>query len=204
MAVSNETRSEVQDRISRLLEQYGKDYNFTLLLAEYPDVAKPTFYRWVNKIHSSGVPGQNAIRKARKRVKHKTKKEDIKTVHQQAALAVVEQLPTPPTVHETHGMSLDQVAVELNRCIDNANKVVEYAKREDGQVRNAKLLLTASEHLRRTIETSARLMEMLWDIKRTEQFHQAIFRRLKERDPAFVELILNDLKQLNIDWGIDV
>ena len=204
MAVGNDTRDEVQARIAKLLEQYGKDYNFTLLLAEYPDVPKPTFYRWINKIHSSGVPGQNAMRKARKRVKRKAKKDNIQAVHQQVAVEVIEHLPATPTVQETHGMSLEQVALELNRCIENANKVVEYAKREDGKVRNAKLLLTASEHLRRTIETSARLMEMLWDIKRTEQFHQAIFRRLKERDPAFVELILSDLKQLNIDWGIDV
>ncbi len=208
MAASKELKEQAQKEISALLEKYGKDGDFGTLYKKYSDeVPKSTFYRWVRSISASGVPAQKALRKAKKRVVRKAKKKNIKTKPELSLVVsqeVVEVLPMVPDASDIAGVSLTEMSRKLSWCMSELERIIEYSKSKDGSIRNAKMMMQAIEGIRRTIDSTTRLMEMLWDIRRTEQFHTAIFNRLKARDPEFVELILADLKQINADWGIQL
>ena len=208
MAVNKELRAEVQAEIARLLEKYGRNYNFGDLYRKYEgQITQTTFYRWVKQIDDSGIPAQKAIRKAKKRVARKAKKRGITdkpALSTEVATEVVEVLPAIPDASDIAGVSLTDMSRKLGWCMSELEKIIEFTKRKDGGIRNPKMQMQAIEGLRRTIDSTTRLMEMLWDIRRTEQFQQAIFNRLRERDPELVELILADLKRLNADWGIQL
>lgn len=208
MAVSKELKNKVQSEISGLLVKYGNDVDFSVLYKKYTDqVPQSTFYRWTKAIHASGVPAQKAIRTAKKRANRKSAKKKTATkkyLARAAAAEVVEALPLAPDASIITGLTLNQMSEKLSTCMNELESLMAHAKNSEGKIRNARLLMQAIEGTRRTIDSSTRLMEMLWDIRRTEQFHKAIFNRLKERDPAFVELILTDLRQINKDWGIQV
>ena len=207
MAVNKELRAEVQTEIAHLLEKYGRNYNFGDLYRKYEGrITQTSFYRWVKQIDDSGIPAQKAIRKAKKRVARKAKKKNIKTkpaLAAEVATEVVEVLPAIPDASDIAGVSLTEMSRKLGWCMSELEKIIEFTKRKDGGIRNPKMQMQAIEGLRRTIDSTTRLMEMLWDIRRTEQFHRAIFNRLKERDPEFIELILTDLKQISKDWGFE-
>jgi hypothetical protein len=53
----------------------------------------------------------------------------------------------------------------LISCVQAAQDVMRHARKEDGSVRLPKTLMHASEHLRRTLETTARLHESIGDQK---------------------------------------
>ncbi|HFE38744.1 MAG TPA: hypothetical protein ENK06_10075 [Gammaproteobacteria bacterium] len=208
MAADKALRDEIQAEIAHLLEKYGRNYNFGDLYRKHKDqVAHTTFYRWVKQIDDSGIPAQKAIRKAKKRVARKAKKRGITdkpALVAEVATEVVEVLPAIPDASDIAGVSLTDMSHKLGWCMSELENIIEFTKRKDGGIRNPKMQMQAIEGLRRTIDSTTRLMEMLWDIRRTEQFHRAIFNRLSERDPELVELILADLTQLNADWGIQL
>ncbi len=208
MAASKELRNQVKQEISALLEKYGKGYDFSGLYKRYSEqIPKTTFYRWVRVINGSGVPAQKALRKARKRAAHKAKKQGIAdkpALATEVAEEVIKVLPLVPDASDIVDVSLTEMGRKLGWCMAELEKIIEYSKSKDGKIRNAKMQMQAIEGLRRTIDSATRLMDLIWDIRRTEQFHRAIFNRLRERDPELVELILGDLKRLNADWGIQL
>ena len=208
MAVNKALRAEVQAEIARLLEKYGRNYNFGDLYRKYEGrITQTTFYRWVKQIDDSGIPAQKAIRKAKKRVARKAKKRGITdkpALATEVATEVVEVLPAIPDASDIAGVSLTDMSRKLGWCMSELEKIIEFTKRKDGGIRNPKMQMQAIEGLRKTVDSVTRLMDLIWDIRRSQQFHQTIFNRLRERDPELVELILADLKRLNADWGIQL
>ena len=70
----------------------------------------------------------------------------------------------------------------LNQCVAAADQVIAFARTSEGAVRNSKLLLSASEHLRRCLETAARVTETMMRAERVERFHAVIIEEIgKER-----------------------
>lgn len=208
MAVSKELKEQAKKDIFDLLEKYGRDGDLPGLYLKYKDdIPKSTFYRWIRDVHASGAPVQKALRKAKKRVAKKARKKGIKEkadIVVEVAGEVVDALPVVPDAEDIAGVGLTEMSRKLAFCMTELERIIEYSKNAEGKIRNAKMMMQAIEGLRRTIDSTTRLMEMLWDIRRTEQFHKAIFNRLRERDPEFVELVLADLKQINADWGIQI
>ena len=206
MAVSKKVKTTCQDEIFALLEKYGKNADFASLYRKYSnDIPQSTFYRWVKKTHDSGIPARRAIKKARRRVKRKARDKGITDKSQLAdtvSAEVVEVLPILPVSSDIVGISLLEAGKKLNNCIIEMESVIAYAKKEDGSIRNVRLLLQGAEGLRRTIDSAAKLSEALWDVRRTEQFFTALFNQLRHRDPELIELVLSDLKQINKDWGL--
>lgn len=192
--------------MARLLERYGTNYDWTELRAKYPSVSKPTFYRWLKKLHTSGVPAQNALRKARKQVKRAAKRAgSVGAANEKMARQLHDQLPVAPSVEDLCRVSMPELIACIKECIDDAQRLKRHAQAADGdKIRNARLYLNASEQLRKCIETATRLSETMYEIQRVETLFNVFFERVKSRDPEVVKLILEDLRRLNCELGIQV
>jgi len=118
-------------------------------------------------------------------------------------MAAKDQLPEVVRPDDiTGGTGFMSIVGRIQSCIQHAEKIVAYCEMDDGKIRNPKLYLIASRHILEAMKAAANISHQLMDAQRLEQFHQAIFNRLKERDPVLVEQILDDLDQLNREWGV--
>jgi hypothetical protein len=87
-----------------------------------------------------------------------------------------------------------------------AKQVTAYARTEGGEVRNAKLLVTASEHLRRSIETASRLYDSIVAVQRIDQFNNELLTAIEavhEEFPEAAELIIRRTRALADRWLLD-
>ena len=81
-------------------------------------------------------------------------------------------------------------------------ELVRHARHaETGGVRNSKLMLAASESIRRTIETIARVNDSLEQSRQLEAYHAAIFDMLKLEAPETAERVLMRMRQINAAWA---
>jgi len=74
---------------------------------------------------------------------------------------VAERLPARVGPTEVMGGSAIQVIERLKQCLKTADDLMANARRPEGTMRNAKLLLGTSEHLRRSLETATRIAEAM-------------------------------------------
>lgn len=196
--------------------QDGAVESWEALRATFPEVATTTFYRYVALVKKHGVPPPSPkqrgnARETKRQLKIKARAPPKETIplEEEVAVADAEVLPlrllegTIPTLNEVMGFGLFDVARKLEKCIATAERVMEVCTKDDS-ISNPDLLLRASNHLRQSVESSAKIMEMAWDVKRTEAFHYAIFRRIKDRDPELVKLILEDLRAVSLEMGMVV
>jgi DNA-binding FadR family transcriptional regulator len=78
---------------------------------------------------------------------------------------------------------------------------MRYARRDDGQPRVPMLLLRASEHLRKSLDTACRIQQACMELSQVERFHEAIIQAVAEESPAAAEKILARIGQIATEWG---
>jgi hypothetical protein len=81
------------------------------------------------------------------------------------------------------------LVVHLRQCIDIAEQVIAHARKEDGTVKNAKLLVTGGESLRRCMETAIKLQSAIRDIQQVDTLHAAIIDEIAKESPECAERI---------------
>ncbi len=122
---------------------------------------------------------------------------------QVAQQVMATSLPRVPRVEDTAGLGGTVPVIEqLGDCIRAAQQVMAYARHADGSVRSAKILLSAAEMLRRSLDTAVKLQQALMDVAQTERFHTAVIETIKDESPATAERLLVRLQQLNASWGL--
>lgn len=203
--IAGDRKKEIKQRIVEALAQYGRQYDFAQLLAECPDVPKSSFYRWVRQLQASAAPAEEARAAATAGVA-----QDVQVLGSEAAVVdrdlqlIAQEMPEVPTAAALTGLNMGQISGRLRGLLANAEAMKAHAKGADGKIRNPKLYLQASEHERKVLETASRLVEQSYDRHSVEQLHQALFARLRERDPIFVRTVLDDLEAINNAWGVSL
>jgi hypothetical protein len=201
--VTSERKREIKSRILELLAQYGRTYDFAQLLSECSDVPKTTFYRWVRQIQATSAPAEEATASARAAIAA-----DVQVLGSEAAVVdrdlqlIAQEMPEVPTAAALTGLNMVQIAGRLRGLLANAAAMKAHSLGADGKIRNPRLYLQASEHERRVLETASRLVEQSYDRNSVEQVFNAIFIRLRQRDPEMVRLVLEDLRALNNGWSM--
>ena len=152
-----------------------------------------TLYRWIDQILAAGKhekPIERAIQAAAAK----------RSISETAPAAVIPPAPVPaaigggamqcpPAASRLLPVSFARegyVIGKLRQCIEAADQLMRHARHEDGTVRNAKLLVTASEHMRRTVETAAKLTVSLMSAAKVDEFHEMMLQEvhLESRDCA--------------------
>jgi hypothetical protein len=85
------------------------------------------------------------------------------------------------------------VLSRLEDCIRAAQQVMDYARKDDGSVRNAKLLIAASEHLRRNLDTAVKLRESMRQDRDLDAFLEDVVREIQKEAPELAQRLLQRL-----------
>ena len=179
--------------IAATLEKYGPDFDFgQLRAAEFPGVPASTWYRWVTRIRATGVPVRAAVA-AMKARKVKSSNAKMKEIERQA----IAFLPPSVSPGDVTQHSLIDVVRKINDCMAHADAVLALCVDANGKISNPDLYLRASRHHLDSMRTASAVADTLNDVKRTEEYHRAIFEVLRKRDPTIVNEILGDLKKLS-------
>ena len=88
------------------------------------------------------------------------------------------------------------VLQRLEECLTAVDQVMAYARREDGTVRNAKLLMGAAEQLRRTVDTVTRLRDSLRQDRDIDALHAAMVAEIEQESPDCAQRIRKRLMNL--------
>ena len=86
---------------------------------------------------------------------------------------------------------------KLISCVEAAEDVMKHARKDDGSVRLPKTLMQASEHMRRTLETTAKLHESMVSLQKLDRYMEAIFAELKQEAPEVAQRVLARLRETN-------
>lgn len=156
-----------------------------------------TVYRWVDAMVKDGRAGQHLARKVRAAVAERAKRHPVPMdAAAHVAAEVMANLPVLVSPDDIAGCGGTISAIgQLQDCMHAARQVMKHARTTDGDVRMAKTLLTASEHLRRCLETTARLAEAMRSVAEVDRFHQAVMEEVAREAPAVTERILMRLGQ---------
>lgn len=161
--------------------------------------SRATLYRWVDGVLKSGRAGQHLTKKVKEAAAERAERSDAPAAD--VAREVATKLPAVVRVEDIAGTGTIPIISHLQECLQAARDVMRYARAEDGRVRNAKLLVSASEHLRRSLETSVRLYEAMRSVNQVDAFHAAIIEEIGKVSPDLAEVVLNRLSLLSTQWA---
>jgi len=199
-------REEVEAAVVKELARVGPDgFKHEAVVKAFADRgSRTTLYRWVTASLKSGKAGIALEKQAAAATKRRAKRDADPAAG--AARDVVAELPAPVSVAQAIAPDAPDSAIpfmaKLQECFRTAEQILAYARTPEGAIRNAKLILAGSEHVRRTLETAARIQEGMLELQQVGRFHQAVFDVLKTADPAVAERVLIRLRQLNVTWGV--
>jgi len=89
----------------------------------------------------------------------------------------------------------------LQECIFAATRVMANAQHAPNDARSCRLLLQATEVLRRCLETAIRLHEEMWNAARVEEFHAAIIAEVTANDAPTARRIMARLGDIAHRWA---
>jgi hypothetical protein len=202
--MTGEERKQLQtafdDEVVAAIGKFGPDHDKTPLIKKYValGINQATVYRWYSRVIASGRPGLELADTVAAAAEERASRTPEPAT--EAAREVVAIIPKPPRVDEVVSSGVGAVIDKLQTCMGIADELMAHARTAEGKPRNVKLLLAASEHLRRTIDTTIRLQEAVNEVSQVEAFQRAVFDVLREEDPGMVERVLKRLRQLNEQW----
>jgi hypothetical protein len=166
--------------------------------------SRATLFSWVGAVLASDKPARAIEKRVATAAKRRARKEPDPGAA--AARDVVAELPPIVSLGPALTPDAPDSAIpfmrRLQECFAAADQLLKHARTAEGDVRNARLIVVASEHARKTLETAARIQAGLLELGQTEKFHQAVFDVLKEVDPTVAEKVLIRLRQVNATWGV--
>ena len=162
-------------------------------------VSRSTLFRWANAVLASGKPGQHLAMRVKEAATERAARTPDPAAD--AAREAPVKLPAAVRVEDVTGFSAIKIIEHLQECVRAARDVMQHARHEDGKVRNSRLLLAASERLRRSLETEVRLFGSLRSAQRVDQFHDEIIGAIAAEAPQTAERLLVRLGQISANLG---
>jgi len=194
-------RAEVKGVVLAEVERRGAHgFQRVAIVRQFADRApRTTLFRWIGECIATGEPAKRAMAKIRetKAVKPAPEpipNEDIEAAlpHAEAALEAVTGAPK--------GSATIAIIDKLEGCLRAAEQVMTFARTKEGDVRNAKLLLAATEAQRRGLETALRISTELRELQATDQFHAAVIAEFKKLAPDVGARLALRLQELTTIW----
>jgi hypothetical protein len=191
--LSPELRGEVERAVLDAVERAGScDIDRAAIVAAFAarGVARSTAFRWIAAALESGAAGVVLCRKLREAAEGRATAAGVpvperpaESAEAEAALAAA-QLPAPVAVHEIVGCgSAIDVMAKIRACIEVCEGVMAHAKTPDGGPRLPKLLLAATDKLRRCLDTAVHLSREIREASEVDRFHQAIMEEVAKESP---------------------
>jgi hypothetical protein len=216
----SEAAEEFKRRMRAAYDQFGVEANHIPITDEFQDrgINRATIWRWLREVqhdyaHDIGDPTYFMRRNKKKRVrkpkagpapvvppppKFGRKKRPPPPPPEAEPLVVddvARDLPAVPTFEDVKTMGLLPVVALLQTSIQAALDLMEHGRMKDGGVRNARLIAAGAEHLRRAVETAAKLNETVAAQQEMQAFHRIIMQEITAESPEVQERILMRVKR---------
>lgn len=160
---------------------------------------RTTLFRWVRLTLESGKPGQALAKTIKRRAADRARRAPYPSAD--AAREVVERLPVRVSPGDMMGGSAIPVVERLRQCLAVAEDLMRHSRDPEGRIRNAGLLLRASEHLRRSLETATRIAETMRQVDQVDKLHDIILQEIGKLSPECAEAIVIRVAQIAGEWG---
>lgn len=199
----DELRGIVLHRLAQELAQGGPDsIDRPGLVRELAGrgVGRATAYRWVAEAIEADAERRGQADALAAAVAARAARTEHPAAD--AAQEIVTRLPKVVRLEDVAGAGTIQVIERLNVCLSIADKLMAHAQTEDGRVKNARLLLQSSEHLRRCLETAARIADVMRQVNEVDRFHALVIEKISRLDPVLAEELVHDLTQLSAQWSV--
>lgn len=196
-------RAEVETAVLAEIERAGPAaFSKSSIVKRFLDrgTSRSTLFKWVGEILASGKPGQHLARIVKEAAAERA--QQTPAPMKEIVGEIEARLPVALRLEEASliGGSL-RVLEDLAEAVTNFKLLIRHAKTEHGGVRNARLLLSASDKLRSAVETAVRLHQAMRQVDQIDRLHRAIIRRIGELSPETAEAILRDIDRLAAEWG---
>ena len=158
-----------------------------------------TLYRWTADFLDSGRAGQALARRVEATAAARAARapDPAGDVVREVG-AAMPKLVRPDTLVGGGPISImDHLATAIRVSYD----VMSYARTPEGAVRNAKLLLAASDKLRQSLDTALRVSQAMAGLAQVDRFHAAIVAELRLESPALAERVVARLNRVASEWG---
>ena len=206
-------RQEIISAVSREMRHIGPDgFDKAGVVREFMGrgISRATLYRWVDAAMVTGKSSRPLVSRIKAGARARAMRDVIRdsgknaTDSREAAEGIMAEMPLVASVADivASGGGAISVIEKLRALLEDTERVIAYAKTEDGKVRNPKLLLTALRESRQCLETAAKMQEAMMQVEHIERFHTAVYDVLRAESPSLVERVLNRMRQLSSKWGI--
>jgi hypothetical protein len=195
-------RREVEAEVARSVKTMGIDR-----IRKEPVVQKfvgrgaaaSTLYRWIDASIASGKPGQAAVRAVKKAaaVRAARTPDPVAEVIEEVRVC----LPAVVRLEEVTGTPTIKIIDELGTVVADLKALVKHAKGSDGSVRNARLLLSASDRVRACMETALKIQAAMRDVDQVDRLHAAMIEEIAKCDPLLAERVVRAMRAVAANWG---
>jgi hypothetical protein len=184
-------------------------------------VSQATLYRWIDSLRAESPDAemQTIMRAPPRQAGAARKQLDVPTIKrlarngkpvdaQRAAHDIkaraADHLPVLPSLDET-ATAIAGVPVpvmeKIGLCLQAAEDVMSKCRLDTGEIRNAKLLLVATEALRRSLDTAVKLQDAITDGLQVERFHAVVLDEVGKCDSETARRIVARLQEVANVWA---
>lgn len=196
--VDTSVRDAAMRDIAEHLLEHGPQ-NWGAVRSKYPEVAEPTWWRWVKRVRE-GKPSPEALKAATKKIQRHLKKSPPAP---QEVAAHLPAAPSPEFIARNGDAGLRQFDVmrELHVLFADALLLREFSLNSEGRVK-IPLFFERSIRLRTDIiESGVAAAREVWDLERVASFHQAIIDAIREVSPEVAHAIVERMHALSREHG---
>jgi hypothetical protein len=193
---------EFAERVRQAFDAFGPRINHLPIIAEFQDrgASRSAVWRWWGSAQKAYAEraGDPAMfkRKDGKKPKATARAPKAAGPPPVAAGDVAPPLPAIPSVDDVKTVGLLPVLELLRESIQAAQDIMRHGRLDDGKVRNARLIQSGAEHLRRAVETAARLNESVAVQQEMQAFHRIIMQEIGAEAPDLQQRILSRIRRV--------
>ena len=184
-------RAKVVAAVEAEIERVGPDAFKAATLArqfESKVASAPTLYRWI----SAAIPGAKAHLARKLQMAALERSERVSDPSADAAREAAKRLPAVISMADIAGAGgMVEFTAKLQECVKVAEQVMKQARNPDGSIRNLRSVLAGSEHLRRLLETAAKMRDGMRQERDLDAMMKAIVAEVARESPACAKRILH-------------
>lgn len=189
MAVSKFRKDQIKSEITAWLEAGGNDVEVETFRQRYPEISRPTFYRWLRMLRP--VVGREQALEAMQKAEELRQGDDT---------AVRNNLAVVPTLQAINPLSGSDVIQIVRDVMKMAQESAEHCLR-DGRIRNLGGYDRAARTLLSAVDTLARVHERMMDAQKIEDMTAVIFEEISKEAPDTVMRIIMRLQGFQDKWN---
>jgi len=206
-------RAEVEAAVDAAFQRLGpKGFTRASVVSQFKDRAPsvPTLYRWIDVRVKSGKPSAMLAKRikasAQKAVRSSARRgEGTVAATADVAARALASAPMVGIGAMLPGASTLDVLAELRACIEAGKQVMAHARNQDGSVKTASTLLSAADHVRRSVDSLVKLYETINNASAIDQFQREVIAILEEtarEHPRIAPIILARLRVVTANWQV--